>query len=148
MPKNEIKGMKELERAFRELGKVPQTTVTKAAKAGASIAWKSAKAKAPVDIGELQGGIILKAEKRTRAGKKVYDIMMNPAKNAVFVRMTKDGKRYYYPAAQEFGYMLVNGGYMPGLHFLRNSLTHNKEAIEQKVIEVALTAIDKAWGKG
>lgn len=146
MAKNfKIEGMKELERSFRKLGKVPQTIATKSAKAGAAIALKAARNKAPVDTGQLRKGIILKGERKTVAGKKVYDVMMDPAMNNVFVKMSADGKtRYYYPASQEYGFLTVNGGYIPGYHFLRDSLTENKDAIERKVLETAKKEVEKA----
>lgn len=140
---SEIVGMKELERMFRQLGKVPQTVATKSARAGASIALKAAKAKAPVDTGALRDGIILKRERRVKVGKAVYDVMMDPAKNDIFVKETLDGKRYYYPASQEYGYIAPDGSYIPGYHFLRDSLTDNAKQIEQKVIDTAKKTVEK-----
>lgn len=142
--RNDIVGMRELERSFRELGKIPQTISTKAAKAGAQIAFKAAKQNAPVDSGDLKSGIVMKPERRVKLGKKVYDIMLDPAKNDLFVKTSADGKRAYYPASQEYGYMTANGGYVPGFRYLRKSITENKRAIENKVVEVAGKAVDKA----
>lgn len=141
--KFEIEGMKELERTIRKLGKLPQKCVTKAAKKGAQIALKAAKAKAPFLTGALEEGIILKGEKLRKRGKKVYQVTMNPAMNDVFVKTTKDGKRYYYPASQEYGFITKNGGYVPGFHYLRDSLVDNKERIEKTVVDVLAKEIDK-----
>ncbi len=141
--KFEIEGMKELERTIRELGKLPQKCVTKAAKKGAQIALKAAKQKAPFLTGALEEGIILKGEKTRRKGKKVYQVTMNPAMNDVFVKTTKDGKRYYYPASMEYGFMTRDGGYVPGYHYLRDSLVDNKERIEKTVVDVLAKEIDK-----
>ncbi len=141
--KFEIEGMKELEKTIRKLGKLPQKCVTPAAKKGAQIALKAAKQKAPFLTGALEEGIILKGEKTRRKGKKVYQVTMNPAMNDVFVKTTKDGKRYYYPASQEYGFITKNGGYVPGYHFLRDSLVDNKEQIEKTVVEVLSKEIDK-----
>ncbi|MFD1953735.1 HK97-gp10 family putative phage morphogenesis protein [Paenibacillus thailandensis] len=142
--KSTIEGMAELERAMKKLEKVPQRVVTKAARAGATIALKAARANAPEDTGELKKGIVLKGERRTKIGKKVYDVMMDPAKNDIFVKMTKDGTRYYYPASQEYGFMTVDGGYIPGYRFLRRALTDNVVKIERRVVEVASKEVDKA----
>lgn len=142
--KSDIQGMKELERAIKQMGKVPQKVATKAARAGASIALKAAKNNAPVDSGELKRGIILKGERRVKIGKKMYDVMMDPAKNDIFVKMSAEGKRSYYPASQEYGYMTADGGYVPGFRFLRKSITENSRAIESKIVEVAAKEIDKA----
>jgi hypothetical protein len=141
--KFEIEGMKELERTIRKLGKLPQKCVTPAAKKGAQIALKSAKQKAPFLTGALEEGIILKGERAKRKGKKVYQVTLNPAMNDVFVKTTKDGKRYYYPASQEYGFMTKDGGYVPGLHFLRDSLIDNKAQIEKTTVEVLAKEIDK-----
>ena len=141
--KFKIEGMEELEKTIRKLGKLPQKCVTKAAKKGAQIALKAAKQKAPFLTGALEEGIILKGEKTRRKGKKVYQVTMNPAMNDVFVKTTKDGKRYYYPASQEYGFLTKNGGYVPGFHYLRDSLVDNKERIEKTVVDVLAKEIDK-----
>jgi hypothetical protein len=144
MARNEIIGMKELEKAFKRLGKVPQTVATKAARSGAKIAFKSAKSNAPVDQGDLKAGIIMKPERRVKVGKKVYDIMMDPAKNDIFVKISKAGKRSYYPASQEYGFMTVDGGYIPGYRYLRKSLTENTRIITQTIVNEGIKAAEKA----
>lgn len=146
MASSDIKGMKELERMFKRLEKVPQTVATKSARAGATIALRAARKYSPVDTAELQKGIILKKERRVKVGKAVYDVMMDPAKNDIFVKETKDGKRYYYPASMEYGFLTVNGEYVPGYHFMRNSLTDNAAAIEKKVIDTAKKSVEKIIG--
>ena len=146
--KSEIVGMKELERAFRELGKVPQSAATKSARAGGQIVLRAARANAPVDTGELRDGIILKREKTRVRGKAVYDVMMDPAKNDIFVKTTKDGKRYYYPASQEYGFLTRDGGYIPGYRFLRRAIDENANQIERRILEVAGKEVDKALRKG
>lgn len=145
MAKNvRIEGFKELERALKRLGKVPQTVATKSARSGASIALRAAKRYAPEDTGELKRGIILKRERRTKPGKAVYDVMMNPAMNDVFVKVSKDGKRSYYPASQEYGFLTADGGYVPGYHFLRRSITEHSSEIERKVLDTAGQAVEKS----
>lgn len=140
-----IEGMKELERAFKELGKVPQSTATKSARAGTTIGFKAAKANAPVDSGDLKSGIIMKKERRTVQGKAVYDVMMDPAKNDIFAETSKDGERSYYPASQEYGFLTVDGGYVPGYRFFKRSIAENARVIEKKMVDVAAKDIDKAW---
>ncbi|ACT00219.1 HK97-gp10 family putative phage morphogenesis protein [Paenibacillus sp. JDR-2] len=132
-----IDGMDNLIKMMNKLERVPQTVVTRAARAGATIPLKAARKNAPEDTGELKRGIVLKAERRTKIGKKVYDIMMDPAKNDLFVKYAKDGTRYYYPASQEYGFMTEDGRYIPGYRYLRNAMTNNVKAIEAKVVEVA-----------
>lgn len=145
--RSEIEGMRELERALKELGKVPQTVATKSARAGGTIARNAARENAPVDEGNLKAGIIMKQERRVKRGKSVYDIMMDPAKNELYERYTKDGTRYYYPASMEYGFMTVDGRYVPGYRFLRRALTENVVRIEKRVMEVAIQAAEKALKK-
>lgn len=146
MARDEIIGMSELERTFKALGKVPQTAATSSARAGATIARKAAKAKAPEDTGQLKRGIILKRERRTTPGKAVYDVMMDPAMNDIFAKESKAGKRSYYPASQEYGFLTVDGRYIPGYHYLKRAITEHESEIERKVIETAQKYVDKALG--
>lgn len=148
MARSDIKGMAELERTFKALGKVPQTVATKSARAGATIPLRAAKANAPVDDGNLKKGIIMKREKRKVPAKAVYDVMMDPAMNDVFVDISADGKRSYYPASQEYGFLTEDGGYVPGYRFLQRSITENSRAIESKILEVAGKEVDKVLRKG
>lgn len=143
-----IDGMDDLVKMMNKLERVPQKVVTKAARAGATIPLKAARKNAPEDTGELKKGIVLKAERRTKIGKKVYDIMMDPAKNDLFVKYTKDGTRYYYPASQEYGFMTADGRYIPGYRYLRNAMTNNVQAIEAKVVEVAGKEVMKVMRGG
>lgn len=143
-----IDGMAELERTFQRLGKVPQTAATKSARAGATIAHKAAKANAPEDTGQLKSGIVLKRERRTKPGKAVYDVEMDPAMNDVFVKISKEGKRSYYPASQEYGFLTENGGYVPGYHFLRRAITEHSAEIERKIMDVTAQEAEKALRKG
>lgn len=144
---NTIIGMDALLKDFERLGKVPQSAATQGSRAGGRIALKIAKNLAPVDSGELREGIIMKQERKRVPGKAVQDIMMDPAKNDVFVKTTKDGKRYYYPASQEYGFLTVDGKYIPGYGFLRRAVDDNAETIERKILEVAGREVDKAIRK-
>lgn len=146
--RNGIEGMAELERLFGRLGKVPQTVATKSARAGGSIALKAAKANAPEDTGDLKRGIILKRERSKVKGKAVYDVTIDPTMNDVFVKISKDGKRSYYPASQEYGFLTVDGRYVPGYRYLRRAIDDNQAQIEIKVLETAGKEVDKALRKG
>ncbi|AIQ54569.1 HK97 gp10 family phage protein [Paenibacillus sp. FSL R7-0331] len=141
---SEIVGMRELEKAFKRLGKVPQTVATKSAKAGARIPLKAAKRNAPVDEGNLKGAIVMKAERRVKVGKKVYDIMIDPAKNDLFVKMSKAGNRSYYPASQEYGWITETGKYIPGYRFLKRSITEHEREIERTMIDVGRREAERA----
>jgi len=147
MARSDIKGMAELQTTFKLLGRIPQTVSTKSARAGASIALRAARRNAPEDTGDLKSGIIAKRERKTVPGKAVYDVMMDPAKNDIFVKISKDGKRSYYPASQEYGFLTVDGGYIPGNRFLQRAITENNQEIERKILEVTGKEVDKALRK-
>jgi HK97 gp10 family phage protein len=140
--RGDIEGLRQLERDMQRLGRVPQKVATKAARAGAAIARKAAKANAPVDTGELKKGVIMKAERKVKPGKKVYGIMIDPKKNDIFVKLSKRGKRSYYPASQEYGWT-TNGKYTPGYRYLRHAIENNDSKIEKAVIETAGKEVDK-----
>jgi hypothetical protein len=142
---NEIKGMFALEVAVRRIGEVPKKVVTKAARAGAKIAYKSAKANAPHKTFALRNGIIMRVEKQKTVGKRVFDIKMAPKMDDIFVDISRAGKRAYYPASQEYGFLDRNGRKVPGKRYLKRAIDANKQAMENAVIEVALKEIDKAW---
>ena len=137
----EIVGLKELQRAIKELGKAPG--VTPAARKGMSIAHRAAKMKAPEDTGALKQGIILKKE-RSRRGKAVFQVTMDANMNDIFVKVSKEGKRSYYPAAQEYGYITRDGNYMPGARFMRDALQQNESKIAQTIVDSLSKSIDKA----
>lgn len=133
---------------FQRLGKSPQKVANKAARAGSAIARIDAKQNAPVDEGNLKKGIVMKKERRVKAGKAVYDIMMDPAMNNVFVKVSAEGKRSYYPASQEYGFMTKSGKYIPGFRYLRKSLDDNEQKIEAKILDVAKTEVTKIMSSG
>lgn len=140
-----IDGMRKLEKTFQKLGKVPQTVATKAARAGATVALRATRANIPEgETGELKKGLILKKERRTVQGKAVYDVRFDPKKNEVFVKTSKAGKRSYYPASQEYGFLTKSGGYVPGYRFMRRGITEHRIPIITKMVSVAGKEIDKA----
>lgn len=137
-----LQGMQELERTIRRLGILPQKVVTKSAKKGATVILRAAKIMAPKDSGELRRGIIVKGEKTRKKGKKVYQVVMDAAKNDVFVKMTKTGKRYYYPASMEYGFKHYYDK-IPGHRFLKKACDNNLDAIYAKIMESMLAEINK-----
>lgn len=145
--KTEIVGLKELKRDIKLLGRVPQAAANKGARAGGRIAFNAAKAHAPVDSGALRQGLVMKKERKVRPGKAVYDVMPDPAKNEIFVKISKEGKRAYYPASQEYGFLTVDGRYIPGYRYLRRSIDDNKSVIERTILDAAGKEVDKVLRK-
>ncbi|MED4206592.1 HK97 gp10 family phage protein [Neobacillus mesonae] len=165
-----IEGMRELERTLKQLEKLPQKVVNKAARKGADIALKAAKRYAPVDQGNLKKGLIKRAEKTTVRGKKVYFVTLDRRMNDIFQKKTKTGKirrlirgterdrraqlgrppvvkmedgHYYYPSSQEYGFMAKNGQYIPGFQYMKKSIDEHKTEIEKEVVTVMTDEIDK-----
>lgn len=142
----EVEGLDEITELIKKLGDFPDKLVTGAAKAGAEVARKAAKANAPADTGNLRKGIILRGE-RKKGAKKVYQIIMDPKMNDVFVKMSASGERYYYPASIEYGFYTKNGKKVPGVHFLKRALTENHKKIAEVSLRVLGEKIDKELKK-
>lgn len=144
----EIDGLEELENLIKALGELPQKCVNKAAKKGIMVAKADAKRGSWVDVtGYLRKAIKEKAEKTRIKGKKVYDLRPDSAYNDVFVKVSKSGKRSYYPASIEHGFTTKSGKHIPGFNYLRDSLTSNKTRIEKEIVDVLSDEIDKEMKK-
>ena len=91
---------------------------------------------APIKTGALRRGIIASpfAEKSAKPGKVVYDIYMDEKMNSTFVKYSKSGKRYYYPASQEYGFKKRYGqGKVPGKEFMKNTAIAYYDTLEADV---------------
>lgn len=80
--------------------------------------------------GALKRGIIAKVTWDKKKSKAFSAIMMDPTMNDVFVKNTKTGKRYYYPASIEYGH---KGG-APAYPFMRRAFKTKKRYVK-KIIE-------------
>lgn len=141
MAKYKLEGMDEVLKMLKDVESLPQKCVNKSARNGAKIPQKDAKDNTPFLTGALEEGITLKAEKTSKKGKKVYQVTLKD--NPEFVRITAEGNRYYYPASQEYGFKLRNGGKVEGLHFMKNSIDNNSSKIESTMVNVLADEIDK-----
>ena len=146
--KVKIEGMKELNKSLKRLGETPQKHVTSSVRKGMNISFKDAKAKAPIETGELKGGIKMIGEKSRIKGKKVYQIVFDRAKNDVFQKKNEEGKvTGYYPASMEYGFFAKNGRYIPGYHFLKKALEENSSKVQKTIIEDMQNKIEKELNK-
>ncbi|QKE74767.1 HK97 gp10 family phage protein [Arthrobacter citreus] len=144
----EIEGYRQLQQELGHLEKLPQKIVTKAARKGANVVFKQAKKEAPVEIGNLKKGVILRPERTRTKGKKVFQVVMDRAFNRIFVKASKSGKRAYYPASQEYGFFSrgpngSRGRYIPGDNYLRGSNASKKGEANQIIIRTMLDEVDK-----
>lgn len=103
------------------------------------------RAAAPVRSGDLQSGIILLPgkEKTSVFGKVVHDIVIDAGMNETFVKYTKSGKRYYYPASQEYGFRIGKGKRVPGLYYMRNTSMAYYAAHEENVVQGVMKTLEE-----
>ena len=99
---------------------------------------------APVRKGILRSGIILLPgfEKTAIRGKIVKDIVFDAALNDSFVKISKGGKRYYYPSSQEYGFRLKNGRRQPGLYYMRDTSNAYYAQHEDIIVESAIDILE------
>lgn len=146
--RTEIEGMKELKKALKRLGEVPQKHVTSSVKKGMNVAFRDANKNAPIETGELKSGLKMVGEKSRIKGKKVYQVVFDRAKNDIFQKKNKQGKIVgYYPASMEYGFFARNGRYIPGYHFLKKALEENSSKVEKTIMEDMRKKIDKELNK-
>lgn len=101
-------------------------------------------AAAPVRSGALQSGLIIMPgrEKSAIHGKVVNDIVFDAAKNETFVKHSKAGARYYYPASQEYGFKLRNGKRQPGLYYMRNTANAYYATHEENMVREVMKMLE------
>jgi hypothetical protein len=139
-----LEGFDELMRLVNELEKVPQKVATKAARSGAQVDLTATKQDAPVYDGWLKASLKLVGERSQKGqSKKVYEITFDRAYNSKLVKISKSGKRSYYPVSQEYGWKYPNGGYHVGLQYMKNTARDKENEVEQKIVDVAKNEIDK-----
>lgn len=82
--------------------------ISKIVQSAASALAARIRANAPRKSGDLIKGIVASPweEKSAYPGKIVRQVYMDVGMNDTFVKMAKNGKRYYYPASQEFGFRI------------------------------------------
>lgn len=133
----------------------PKQMAARAALNSAERALAAVRAAAPADTGTLRRGLVLHPERNKPQGKQVYDIWPSPKLNHVFQKQVlnpgrrPDGKRRrtiaYYPASQEYGFDTVNGGHVPGKHYMEGTLQRDSTALRDQMTKDALNEIEKAW---
>ena len=145
-------------RVLGSMEQVPQKCVTKAAGKGATVARRAIRNQAPVDSGDLKRGIIRTGERGRKKGKKVYDMMFDPAMNDVFQKPIKNpgeaggtSPKGYYPASMEYGFLTRSKGggysYVPGYHFMRDATVESAGAATRAMVQELNKQIDKEWSK-
>lgn len=150
----EILNANEVAQYFVELGRVPQNSVKKAARAGAQVVKRASQASAhlPVKYGFLKMSIMPVQEKRSgrNTGLSVFQVTFDPRFNSIFQKDYKGTPRrgsknpkqqYYYPASMEYGFANLKGG-VGGHHFLQKAGVSAESQTQDKMLEVLSKDID------
>lgn len=84
---------------------------------------------APRKSGDLIKGIVPSPWEENSAypGKIVRQVYMDAGMNDTFVKITKSGKRYYYPASQEYGFKVPKRTIGPKPLWLRKTPAYSRE---------------------
>ena len=112
--------------------------------------------------GDLISGIIPSPweENSKYPGKIVRQVYFDADMNDTFVKVTKSGKRYYYPASQEFGFRIANrtqtfskrygahsktkgGKRVPGKFFMQDTFIDYVPAFNQDVDNLIKKVVSK-----
>jgi hypothetical protein len=93
----------------------------------------------------LASALIVVSEKSKTKGKRVAQVTFDRAYNEKLVKVSKDGKRSYYPASQEYGFIMRNGQKKEGKHFMRDSMIQTEGQFSDTVINDMMKRIEKAW---
>lgn len=99
----EITGIEVLEKLRLDNSATVRFVQTAAGRLAATI-----RTNAPKKSGDLRSGIIPSPwqEKTAVPGKVVHEVYFDASMNDTFVKYSKSGKRYYYPASMEYGYKI------------------------------------------
>lgn len=147
--------------AVKRLGEWPATAVAPSQRKVAMQTTRVAAAKASRRTGALVEGIIVYKKERSRAkGKAVYDVMMDPAKNAVFQKRyggkfarTKTGNSGYafYPASMEYGFTRTTASgssyTFDGLYYMRSAAEALSVYHEQITMDYLFRSAERKWLK-
>lgn len=100
---------------------------------------------APYRSGDLQRGLIVAPghEKTATEGKIVNDIVFDAGMNDTFVKISKAGNRYYYPASQEYGFRIRRGKRVPGLYYMRDTAAEFFPEHEETVVDSVLDILEE-----
>ena len=145
MAQSNITGVEELQRMITQLGRAPAKAITSAAKKGANIVRNAAKNAAPKKTGALIRGIKIFSEKR-KVGKKVYWVTFDRKYNNVFGKISRSGKRSYYPSSQEYGWKQNGGRKIEGKFFMLKAIRLNRQRAEQKMVDELANSLREMGG--
>lgn len=126
------------------LSRLSEAEIEGPVRSSASALLSRMQAAAPYRIGALRSGLIVLPgrEKSSTYGKVVNDIAFDAAINNTFVKMSKSGKRYYYPASQEYGFRISRGRRVPGLYYMRDTAADFYAVHEENVLQATMDILE------
>jgi hypothetical protein len=141
--------LKKLERDILRMGKFPTTLLTKSVKSGGRMLLSAVKQNAPSYKGILKQALIMKLEKSKKKGKRVVYVGYDSAFTDRLAKTSKDGRRSFYPASQEYGWTTKSGKRITPkkIHFMRNTLDSKADEFTKIVTEEMIGAIERVWRK-
>ena len=137
--------LQRLEHDLKRLEKFPTRYLSSAVKKGGKIVLDEAKRLAPKKSGTMINAMVVRLERSAKPGKKVVQITFGREYNDVLAKESKDGKRSYYPASQEYGWITRSGRRIEGKHFMRDAADTQENAFKKKVIDDMMAKIEAKW---
>jgi len=134
----DVQGIEDFNRQVRRLRQDIFRALPEGAKAGADIVRDNASARARRKSGDMADGIISQVTWDKNAPIAFAAACLDPAKNDTFVKYSANGKRYYYPAAVEYGH-----GKVPAYPFMRPAMTKNRAKIKKEIASRFKAVIDE-----
>lgn len=123
-----------------ELEKFPKAGLRRVMRQAANVIKNEVRDIAPYETGMLANAIILKEEKSKTPYKSSFRVTLRS--DPSFVKISKDGKRAFYPASQEYGWTLRNGQQEPGKHYMRYGGDLTSEEVKQMIVDEFDKVID------
>ena len=142
-----IEGLEELKSAIKGFETIPKKIITKSTRKGAREVLLAARANAPKDTGILRRALYVKGERSKNKLKKVFEVTFNKKYNDKLVKISKEGKRSYYPASIEYGFITKSGAKTQGVHYLRRAAQENEETAKKVIVDNLISNIEKEWAK-
>lgn len=151
MARERVEGLNKLMKDIKKLENMPQKQITKGVRRGTNVILKEARARARERriTGKMSKKLTLKAERSKKKGKKVFQVTYpKVAKFPEAVKITKNGKRYYYPSSQNFGFKTRNGGKVDGLKFLEGAMQSKSGQAARVIVDEIGKEIEKSLAEG
>ena len=138
----------EIAQALNRLGYLPASALSTPVRKSAGAVQRLARGKAPRRTGALKVGLVVgKKERTTKPGKVVYDVRFAKEMDMAFASTSKAGKRGYYPASMEYGFLTRSGKKWAGKYFLRDAATDLLPYNDQLVMDAMWQKLMAIWAK-